>query len=66
MPNPLVRADLIHADLTELVSGKVVGRDTAEERTAFIFRGLPLGDLAVAALAYEKARGCSVGSTLSR
>lgn len=61
MPNPLVRPDLIGGDLSGLVTGGVTGRENDEERTAFIFRGLALGDLAVAALAYKKARDSSQG-----
>ena len=42
--------------LPELVSGMVVGRCTEAERTAFVFRSVAMGDLALSALAYEKAR----------
>lgn len=56
MPNPLVDLSLVSGDLSALVNGECVGRQTDEERSAFIFRGLSLGDLALAALAYERAR----------
>ena len=55
MANPLVKADLVSGDLDGLVLGEYAGRRAGEERTAFIFRGHALGDLALAALAYQKA-----------
>lgn len=57
MSKPLVNPGLVQGDLSDLVTGKVVGRETANERTAFVFRGLALGDLAVAGLAYQRALG---------
>lgn len=59
MPKPLVDPALVRGDLTGLVTGDAVGRCTADERTAFVFRGLALGDLAVAGLAYQRAGECS-------
>ncbi len=55
MPNKLAPADLIAGDITGLVLGHIDGRASDGERTAFIFRAHPLGDLALAALAYRKA-----------
>lgn len=55
MPKPLVDLALVAGDLTGLVNGEITGRRAAAEKTAFIFRGLALGDLAVAALAYQRA-----------
>jgi ornithine cyclodeaminase/alanine dehydrogenase-like protein (mu-crystallin family) len=55
MPKPLVDLALVAGDLTGLVNGAVVGRRLDDEKTAFVFRGLALGDLAVAALAYQRA-----------
>ncbi len=55
MPQPLVDPALVAGDLTGLVNGDVTGRCTNDERTAFVFRGLALGDLAVAGLAYQRA-----------
>lgn len=55
MAEPMMDADLVHGDIGELVSGKVCGRTGKMERTAFVFRSVALGDLAVAALAYQKA-----------
>ena len=55
MPEPMVAPRLVAGDLAGLVNGSVAGRRTDKERTAFIFRGLGLGDLALAALAYRRA-----------
>ena len=55
MPEPMVEPSLILGDLTGLVNGDVPGRSSDYERTAFAFRGLALGDLALAALAYQHA-----------
>ena len=53
---PLVNKALIDGDVSGLVLGEVPARQDPEERTAFIFRGLALGDLAMAVLAYERAQ----------
>lgn len=55
MPKALVDPALVRGDLTGLVTGDAAGRESADERTAFVFRGLALGDLAVAGLAYQRA-----------
>jgi ornithine cyclodeaminase/alanine dehydrogenase len=60
MPKPMVAPDLVAGDLCRLVSGAVAGRSSDAERTAFVSRGIGLADLALAALAYQRA------STLSR
>ncbi len=64
MPKPLVDSALVCGDLTGLVTGMVKGRCAREERTAFIFRGLALGDLAIAGLAYQRACQNSLGILL--
>jgi ornithine cyclodeaminase/alanine dehydrogenase len=66
MPKPLVDPSLVQGDLTGLVSGKTVGRQTNDERTAFVFRGLALGDLAVAGLAYRRAYETSSSGTIQQ
>jgi ornithine cyclodeaminase/alanine dehydrogenase-like protein (mu-crystallin family) len=55
MAVPMLDAALVDGDIGELVSGKVRGRSDKLERTAFVFRSVALGDLAIAALAYKKA-----------
>ena len=57
MDDPMLDPSLIAGDLSELVSARVSGRCDKAERTAFVFRSVAVGDLAVAALAYGKA-GC--------
>jgi ornithine cyclodeaminase/alanine dehydrogenase-like protein (mu-crystallin family) len=56
MSKPMVKTELVSGDLTGLVCGDVQGRQGARERTTFAFRGLAVGDLAVAGLALERAR----------
>lgn len=52
---PMVDPVLVSGDLVDLVTGRVPGRLDAVERTAFVFRGLALGDFALAALACDRA-----------
>jgi hypothetical protein len=47
-----------------LVNGEITGRRQDDEKTAFVFRGLALGDLAVAALAYQRALQMGKGSQI--
>ncbi|MEZ5830163.1 MAG: ornithine cyclodeaminase family protein [Dongiaceae bacterium] len=56
MSKPMVALPLVAGDLSGLVCGDITGREGADERTAFVFRGLAIGDLALAALAYQRAR----------
>ena len=60
MSKPMVKSNLVAGDLTELVCGDVPGRQSAGERTTFAFRGLAVGDLAVAGLAYVRAKSIGV------
>ncbi len=55
MPEPLVDPTLVSGDIGGLVNGDIAARCDHNERTAFVFRGLALGDLAVAGLAYQRA-----------
>jgi ornithine cyclodeaminase/alanine dehydrogenase-like protein (mu-crystallin family) len=55
MSKPMIKSELVAGDLTGLVCGDVPSRQSAIERTAFAFRGLAIGDLAVAGLAYVRA-----------
>jgi ornithine cyclodeaminase/alanine dehydrogenase-like protein (mu-crystallin family) len=56
MSKPMIKPELVAGDLTGLLCGDVSGRKSASEKTAFAFRGLAVGDLAVAALAYVRAK----------
>ncbi len=58
---PMVDPALIAGDLQGLVNEAVPGRTDPQERTAFVFRGLAMGDLALAALAHTKAREAGKG-----
>jgi ornithine cyclodeaminase/alanine dehydrogenase-like protein (mu-crystallin family) len=64
MAEPMLDPGLVDGDLVELVSGAVAGRCAETERTAFVFRSVAMGDLALAALAYAKAVEQSVGTLL--
>lgn len=66
MPKPLVDPALVAGDLTGLVNGDIPGRRSVDEKSAFVFRGLALGDLAVAALAYQRALQSGQGSQFDR
>lgn len=46
----------ITGDLSGLIHDRFEGRSSAAERTAFVFRGHALGDLAAAALAWQKSK----------
>lgn len=61
MQQPLVDPSIVSGDLTGLVNGDILARCNNEERTAFVFRGLAMADLAVAALAYQHACQLSKG-----
>ena len=54
LPNKLAAPEHVTGDLSGLILGKFNGRNRADDRTAFIFRGHALGDLALAAVAYRK------------
>lgn len=64
MQQPLVNPSIVSGDLTNLVNEDILARCRNEERTAFVFRGLALGDLAVAALAYQHACKLSKGTLI--
>ena len=57
LPNKLAPVEMVRGDLSALVLGNYCGRKKIDERSAFIFRGHALGDLALAALAYQKSSG---------
>jgi ornithine cyclodeaminase/alanine dehydrogenase-like protein (mu-crystallin family) len=59
LPNKLAPQEYVTGDLSGLVLGKFCGRDDKQDRTAFIFRGHALGDLALSALAFQKSQEAS-------
>jgi len=64
LTQPLIDRDRFDGDLHAVLAGDIPGRRRASERTAFIFRGPSVADLALAALAYRKAREHGVGTPL--
>ncbi len=63
-PKKMVNPDLIGGDLRALVIGKADLGFAAEKRSAFIFRGLAIGDFAVACLAYRRALTAKSGQSV--
>jgi ornithine cyclodeaminase/alanine dehydrogenase-like protein (mu-crystallin family) len=51
-------------EVAELVVGRIAGRQTREERTALIFAGVGLADVAVAAAVYRRAVEGGIGRRL--
>jgi len=60
MAKPMIDPELVAGDLADLVCGDLIGRQGASERTTFAFRGMAVGDLAVAGLAYVRAKAGGV------
>lgn len=54
------------ADLGDLITGRHPGRRRAEDRVLFLFPGMVLGDLAIAAMIYAMACEMDVGVKLPR
>jgi len=54
----------LHADLGELVTGKKVGRQRADERTMTANLGLAIDDMAVAPILYRRALEKGIGRKL--
>lgn len=61
MEKPLVDPALVQGDLSGLVSGATPARTGDRQKIAFAFRGLAVGDLALAGLAYQRAAALSQG-----
>ena len=54
----------IAAELSDLVTGRVAGRESADERNALIFSGTGIADLASAIAVYEVAIARGIGTRL--
>jgi ornithine cyclodeaminase/alanine dehydrogenase len=54
----------VHADLSEVVSGKKPGRENPKERIMSMNLGLAIEDMATAKLVYEKADKSRIGTRL--
>ena len=64
-PRPMVDPALVSGDLTDLVTGRLAGGFAPARRSAFVFRGIAVGDFALAALAYERAIAAGKGTRVS-
>ena len=64
-PKPLAPPELITADLSEMISGKVAVARDPDRASAFIFRGHALGDFAATALAVARAEAMGVGQRIT-
>lgn len=51
-------------EVADLVAGTLAGRESPEERTALVFAGVGLADVAVAGAVYQRAMEKGVGRTL--
>jgi ornithine cyclodeaminase/alanine dehydrogenase-like protein (mu-crystallin family) len=60
----LAHPDLIRGDLSDLALRREIGRNQDRERTAFIFRGYGLADLAIAGLALREAEKANIGRVI--
>ena len=61
MEKPMVAPELIGSDLAGLVTGSAGAAFSPGKTSAFVFRGMAIGDFAVAALALEKAETAGRG-----
>jgi alanine dehydrogenase len=57
----MTRTD-VHAELGEVVAGRKIGRESADEMNIFDSTGMALQDAAAAVLVYEKAVSAGRGS----
>ncbi|MFZ1727708.1 MAG: ornithine cyclodeaminase family protein [Albidovulum sp.] len=64
-PKPMIDSALVCGDLTDLVTGKIASTFSPDQRAAFVFRGIAIGDFALAALAYERAMAVGKGTRVS-
>lgn len=51
-------------EVADLVAARLPGRATPDERTALVFAGVGLADVAVGALVFERARALGIGRVL--
>ena len=58
----MIDPDLVAGDIGGLVTGRAPVEYNPGKRSAFIFRGLAIGDFALASLAYARALQAGVGN----
>ena len=63
---PVINPKLVAEDPQDLIAGRITRRSDDRECSAFRFRGIAKGDLALASLAYKKARVSGLGQELPR
>lgn len=66
MATPMVAPGLVLGDLVGLLSGGIEAAFSPRARSAFVFRGVAIGDFALAALVYEKAMSERAGRRIER
>jgi ornithine cyclodeaminase/alanine dehydrogenase len=64
-PHKMVDPKLVSGDLSGLVTGKLGAAFAPGKRSAFAFRGIAVGDIAVAGLAYERAVAAGKGTAVA-
>jgi ornithine cyclodeaminase/alanine dehydrogenase len=64
-PKPMVDPQLISGDLRGLAKRPRASAFAADTRSAFVFRGLAIGDYALAALAYDRAVKAGIGTRIT-
>lgn len=57
MEKPMIDPVLVHGDVAGLVSGNAAASFDPAKCSAFVFRGIAIGDFALAALTYARAAG---------
>jgi ornithine cyclodeaminase/alanine dehydrogenase-like protein (mu-crystallin family) len=60
-----LRSEHIYGEIGEIVAGRKPGRESPRERILFWHKGFAISDIVLGHLAYEKARGKGIGTTLS-
>jgi ornithine cyclodeaminase/alanine dehydrogenase len=63
-PKKMVSAELVAGDLKGLVTGETPAAFDVCRRSAFVFRGLAIGDFAVASLAFSRAIAAGLGTSV--
>lgn len=63
-PKPMVDPNLVSGDLRGLAALERTSAFDAKKRSAFVFRGLAIGDYALSALAYRRAVAAGVGTQI--
>jgi ornithine cyclodeaminase len=61
----LLTRETLHAELGEIVAGKLPGREQADERILFWHRGLATCDVAVAHMIFRRAEAMEIGTVLT-